>query len=436
MSQTNLPRTVPQTPVCRPDLPQLHSRVILMKFSIPGAAWPPRPPQQPSWRGAGAVTQTIEQALAQAGLQAQPGLVQGVTQTLQRAFASAGLGGYAAASRTHAEDDAVDVIAREVFPPGPGAAEAGARAPVDDTVRPGQFVGRSHAGPAGARAYKLYVPSGQVAGEPMPLVVMLHGCKQTPDDFAAGTRMNELAERLGFLVVYPAQASHANSSGCWNWFKPRDQGREQGEPAVIAGITREVAARHAVDPRRIFVAGLSAGAAMAVVLGETYPDLYAAVGAHSGLPYAAAHDLPSAFAAMKGGTGPLPGMAPGGPRRAAPANAVPTIVFHGDRDPTVDLCNGAQIASQARTLASDGGSGLAGLQARTERGTASGGRTFSRTTYTDVYGRTWVEEWLLHGAGHAWSGGDRRGSYTDPTGPDASAEMLRFFLLQARGGAA
>jgi len=403
-----------------------------MKFSIPSAAWPPGSPHPPSWRGVSGVTQTIERALAQAGLHAPPGLAQGVTQTIQRAFASAGLEGHASVPPAHATEDVVDVIAREILTPRPGAPDAGARAPVDDTVQPGQFVSRSHAGPAGTRAYKLYVPASRAAGEPMPLVVMLHGCKQTPDDFAAGTRMNELAERLGFLVAYPAQAGHANSSGCWNWFKPQDQGRDQGEPAVIAGITHEVAASHAVDRRRIFVAGLSAGAAMAVVLGETYPDLYAAVGAHSGLPYAAAHDLPSAFAAMKGGTGPLAGT----PRRAASSNAVPTIVFHGDRDPTVDPCNGAQIVAQANTLAAANDPVDATLQARTEQGKAPGGRTFSRTTYTDARGQVRVEQWLLHGAGHAWSGGSARGSYTDPAGPDASAEMLRFFLSQERAGTA
>ncbi len=413
-----------------------------MKFSIPNAAWGPGSTRPPGWTDVGAVSQTIAQtiarALAEAGLEARPGLTQGVTQNLQRAFATAGLGGHAWAPPAPGMEDVVEVIAREIRTPQPGAADAGARAPMDDALRPGQFVSRSHASHAGTRAYKLYVPARHAAGEPLPLVVMLHGCKQTPDDFAAGTRMNELAERLGFLVAYPAQAGHANSSGCWNWFKPQDQGRDQGEPAVIAGITQEVAAGHAVDRRRIFVAGLSAGAAMAVVLGETYPELFAAVGAHSGLPYGVAHDVPSAFAAMKGGTGSVP-MGPGGayqgsPRRAA--NAVPTIVFHGDRDPTVHPCNGTQIGAQVRTLAADAGPAPAGLDARTERGTAPGGRTYSRTVYTDAHEQVWVEQWLLHGAGHAWSGGSASGSYTDPAGPDASAEMLRFFLSQGRPGTA
>lgn len=402
-----------------------------MKFPIPGPRWP----AGPASATAADVTETIARVLRQAGLDARPGLAQGVTQTIRQALASAGLGGQGGATAMPPGEDVLEALARAA--PWPGR-QPGPRTPAPDPapglVLPGQFLSRSHTGPAGARAYKLYIPASPAAGEALPLLVMLHGCKQSPDDFAAGTRMNELAERLGFLVAYPGQASQANSSGCWNWFKPQDQGRDQGEPAVIAGITQEVAAGHAVDRRRIFVAGLSAGAAMAVVLGETYPDLYAAVGAHSGLPYGAAHDVPSAFAAMKGGKGSLPGMAAGAPRRAA--NAVPTIVFHGDRDPTVDPCNGTQIVAQARTLAADFGSAPAGLEGRTERGTAPGGRAFSRTTYTDAHGQVWVEQWLLHGAGHAWSGGSPRGSYTDPAGPDASAEMLRFFLSQERGGTA
>jgi poly(hydroxyalkanoate) depolymerase family esterase len=161
--------------------------------------------------------------------------------------------------------------------------------------------------------------------------------------------MNRRADEQGFLVVYPEQASSANPSRCWNWFRAEDQVRQGGEPELIAGIVRAVAAGHAVDPQRIYVAGLSAGAAMAVILGETYPELFAAVGAHSGLPYAAAHDIPSAMAAMKGhavmGRAHLPGTADD-PRRPT-TQAVPVIVFHGDRDHTVQHSNGEHIAEQA-----------------------------------------------------------------------------------------
>lgn len=366
----------------------------------------------------GRIRQVIEQALASAGLASGQGPMDEVSRTIRQALASAGLGPPGAVG----QEDVIDVVAREVRTPRRDEAEP--QAPADEPARPGQFVSRSHTNHAGTRGYKLFVPAGH-AGDPAPLLVMLHGCTQSPDDFAAGTRMNDWAQRHGFLVAYPAQARQANKSGCWNWFLPQDQARDQGEPAVLAGITREVAAAHAVDQRRIYVAGLSSGAAMAVILGEAYPELYAAVGVHSGLPYAAAHDLPSAFAAMKGRGN--------GPRRARVTQAVPTIVFHGDRDTTVAPRNGAEVAAQAQAAA---GGQEAALRARAERGTAAGGRAYTRTTYADGSDRVVLEQWEVHGAGHAWSGGSPGGTYTDPAGPDASAEMVRFFLSQQRGGSA
>jgi len=155
-----------------------------------------------------------------------------------------------------------------------------------------QFSEYAYTGSAGSRRYKLFVPS-VYRGQPLPLVVMLHGCTQTPDDFATGTRMNILAEERGCFVAYPAQSQKANISKCWNWFKPSDQDRDQGEPAIIAGLVRELLRTYRLDPERVYVAGLSAGGAMPVILGRTYPDMFAAVGVHSGLPYAVAHDLPS-----------------------------------------------------------------------------------------------------------------------------------------------
>jgi poly(3-hydroxybutyrate) depolymerase len=195
-------------------------------------------------------------------------------------------------------------------------------------------------------------------------------------------------------------------------------------------MVREVARTHDVDERRIFVAGLSAGAAMAVVLGETYPDIFAAVGAHSGLPFASAHDIPSAMAAMKGGRGrgsaSLTGARAG---ERSCKHAVPTIVFHGDRDHTVQHSNGAAILRQASdAYAASANTDGATLVTSTERGTAAGGRTFSRSVHSEVDGRPRLEFWTLHGAGHAWSGGSGSGSYTDSRGPDASAEMVRFFI--------
>jgi poly(hydroxyalkanoate) depolymerase family esterase len=268
----------------------------------------------------------------------------------------------------------------------------------------------------------------------MPLIVMLHGCTQDPDDFAAGTRMNDWAEEAGLLVIYPAQSANANGAKCWNWFNPEHQVTDRGEPSLIAGMTREVASIYAVDTRRIFVAGLSAGAAMAVVLGETYPDLFAGVGAHSGLPYGAAYDIPSALAAMRGC-----GEADGGQRsrsgapisRAVSIETPPTIVFHGDRDATVNCANASAIVSRAATSASQIGRPL---NKTVRQRQSANGRQYTTTLYRDAMLRTHIEEWVLHGSGHAWSGGSSAGSYTDVSGPDASAEMLRFFFAQLLGG--
>jgi poly(hydroxyalkanoate) depolymerase family esterase len=298
----------------------------------------------------------------------------------------------------------------------PGLSPAHAPDPVPEGAR---FTTHSFSNEAGSRAYKLYVPSS-LKGRPAPLVVMLHGCTQSPDDFAAGTKMNALAEEHGFLVAYPAQPPTAHAQKCWNWFKPGDQRRGQGEPALLAGITRQVMRDHAVDPARVYVAGLSAGGAAAAIMGAAYPDLYAAVGVHSGLACGAASDAQSAFAAMAGGGTAAPRRPPVGDE---PARVVPTIVFHADRDTTVHPSNGDQVVAQA-VAASNGG-----LRATVQRGRVPGGRAYSRTLHADTAGGSAVlEQWVVHGGGHAWSGGSPGGSYTDPRGPDASREMLRFFL--------
>lgn len=279
------------------------------------------------------------------------------------------------------------------------------------------FLAATFSNQAGSRPYKLYVPSGY-HGQPVPLVVMLHGCTQSPDDFAAGTRMNAMAEEHTCLVAYPGQTTAANHMKCWNWFKPDDQRRDQGEPALIAGITRQIMRDYAVDPRRVYVAGLSAGAAAAAVMGDTYPDLYAAVGVHSGLACGAASDVPSAMAAMRQGA------PPGMRREAGPSRAVPSIVFHGDRDSTVHPSNGDAVVAHA--------SPGAPLRAQVQQGQVVGGHAYTRTIHADAAGRTRVEHWAVHGAGHAWSGGSPAGTYTDPRGPDATREMLRFFLEHPR----
>ncbi len=277
-----------------------------------------------------------------------------------------------------------------------------------------RFLSGNFSAAAGERDFRLYIPANRPAG-PLPLLVMLHGCTQSPEDFAAGTRMNALAEDSPRLVLYPSQTQAANANRCWNWFKPGDQARDRGEPSLIAGMVRQVMDEHAVDARRIHAAGLSAGGAAAAILGETYPDLFAAVGVHSGLACGAARDVPSAFAAMRSGS---PVYTPAG-------SPVPTIVFHADRDATVHPVNGDQVIARAAAE---------GLRRSTTQGEVPGGHGFTRICQADAAGRVLLEQWLVHGGGHAWSGGDTAGTYTDPRGPDASREMLRFFAQHSLAG--
>ena len=295
---------------------------------------------------------------------------------------------------------------RATPPPAPSAAPS--------PPGPGRVIAGSHGDALVRRDFKLFVPA-QAGGGPLPLVVMLHGCTQDADDFAAGTGMNELAREQGFYVLYPEQARHANPQRCWNWFKHSHQERGRGEPELIAGMTRSVMEAHAIDPARVYVAGLSAGGAMAAIMGETYPELFAAVGVHSGLAAGAARDLPSAFGAMQGRS---PVIVPSSP------SGIPTIVFHGDADVTVHPDNSGQVI--AASVDKDTVVELA-------EGVAAGGRSFTRELHRSANGGPVIaEHWVVHGAPHAWSGGQPDGSYTDPTGPDASAEMVRFFLTHAR----
>jgi poly(hydroxyalkanoate) depolymerase family esterase len=251
---------------------------------------------------------------------------------------------------------------------------------------------------------------------------MLHGCTQNPDDFSAGTAMNALAEEHGCLVLYPEQTRAANASLCWNWFEASHQGRDGGEPELIAGMTREVIERWQADPQRVYVSGLSAGGAMAAIMGAVYPDLYAAVGVHSGLPVGRARDLITGLAAMKKAP------ASAGKNAGRLRQRVPVIVFHGDSDPTVHPENGEAVLQQfAHPGAASPGEALRRVDERKE---GAGGRGYTKTAMLDSAGRSVAEYWEIHGAGHAWSGGSASGSYTDPAGPDASAEMLRFFLGQ------
>ena len=292
----------------------------------------------------------------------------------------------------------------------PSAATATAT-PTATGPAPGTVTRGSFTGPAGTLAYRLVVPTR--AQSPAPLMVMLHGGTQDAETFAAATGMDQLAEREGFLVVYPEQSRAANAMGYWNWFRPGDQRRDAGEPSLIAGVIRTVTAGHDVDPARVAVAGFSAGGAMAAVMAATYPDLLVGAGVHSGLAYGAARDVGSAFAAMRGGTSGVP--APG---------AVPLLTVHGDADGTVDARNAEAV------LASAPSSSCAPVATT---GRTADGRAWTCRRRSAPDGRLLAESWTVHGSGHAWSGGRAGGSYTDPAGPDASAAMVEFFGLGARG---
>ena len=342
----------------------------------------------------------FQNSMAEATRLMQSGNLQAATAAIQAALSGA-------AVPASADDlNVIDVEAHEVGRVAP------AQKPPEPAVKPGpsgQFITGSHTeGTAGSREYKLYIPPASFE-EPLPLVVMLHGCTQNPDDFAAGTGMNDAALKRGFYVLYPSQTQHANSSRCWNWFKHNHQKRGRGEPAVLAGMTRDVMARYNIDPKRVYVAGLSAGGAMAAILGDAYPDLFAAVGVHSGLATGSASNVQTALSVMQTGAAPAAARTTASP---------PTIVFHGDKDATVNPINGEQV------LAASAGA----HKPETKRAKSANGRDYTQRVYKEAGGRVVAEHWAVHGAGHAWSGGSARGSYTDSTGPDASEEMMRFFM--------
>ncbi|GGB72322.1 hypothetical protein GCM10010833_29420 [Blastomonas aquatica] len=279
----------------------------------------------------------------------------------------------------------------------------------------GSFAELRYEGPEGSLDYWLYLPAQGATG--LPVVVMLHGCTQTPGDFARGTGMNALADELGLIVAYPSQPASANIARCWNWFKPGDQQRDGGEPALIAAMTRAILADTDADATRVYVAGLSAGGAAAAILGATYPDVYTAIGVHSGLACGAASDMMSAFSAMRNGSRNS---------RTSPddreSRFVPVITFHGDNDATVHAINSAQIVAKAAEHIGTP------LTVKRQRGGTAAGRSYTREMNCSADGVVQIEQWTIHGAGHAWSGGHNTGTYTDASGPDASRAMIAFFL--------
>jgi poly(hydroxyalkanoate) depolymerase family esterase len=354
------------------------------------------------------------------------GRLQEATQALQQSLGLAGTPPVRSGStgRPAADERVLDGLVFEVEPEiasrasGP-ATEEKARSAAPSSASTFQASQFKHDGRT--LAYKVFVPGGGT-NAPRPVVMMLHGCTQNPDDFAAGTGMNRLAEEQGFIVAYPAQSQEANPQRCWNWFKSNHQQRGRGEPAVLAALARHVAQAHGGDPERVYVAGLSAGGAMAAVLAQAYPDVFAAAGVHSGLARGTASDAMGALQAMHSGAGPSGEKSP---RRGRPA---PTIVFHGDRDSTVHPNHGGHV--MADSVPADG------ARPTIQKGVSAQGMGYTREVHKDAAGRVAAEYWVVHGGGHAWSGGHSSGSYTDPRGPDASREMLRFFLAHGRRSAA
>jgi poly(hydroxyalkanoate) depolymerase family esterase len=321
-----------------------------------------------------------------------------------------------------------------------------ARAPAAQpapTPRPASFTKHTFQFASAPYAYRLYQPAGadgSAPAAPLPLLIMLHGCKQDAADFAQGTAMNELAEQHGCIVLYPEQQAKANAMRCWNWFDTAHQGRDSGEPGMLAALTRKVIKSHNVDPARVYIAGLSAGGAMAAVMAGLYPELYAAVGVHSGVPTGAASGVISALSVMRRGARPSAPV-------DEPESLMPTIVFHGGADRTVHPENGEQIVNAALStldacglilkkteVAQDGAAVEVKVELDGDGGgiDAAAGRDASRTVYRAADGKSYVEYWEVGTGPHAWSGGNPAGSFTDPQGPDASRAMLAFFLQHSK----
>lgn len=304
-----------------------------------------------------------------------------------------------------------------------------ADAPVDIAITvasaaTGEFLSRQVTTADGPRNYKLYVPSRYDKSARAPLLVVLHGCTQDPDDIARGTRFNSLAEEKGMLVAYPEQPQKYNGLKCWNWFDPSHQVRDKGEPLLIATITRQVMSDYHVDSARVYIAGVSAGGAMALTAAYAYPELFAAAGIHSGIAYGAATSVANALTVMHSGA-PEPSTLP-----AAVANGMgsprflPMIVFQGKADKSVNFVNADQIVAQLSAMFSPP------LTKRTEMSGEANGYHYTRRMLGGAI--PMIEQWIVEELGHAWSGGSRDGTYTDPNGPDAGAEMIRFFFQHRR----
>jgi poly(hydroxyalkanoate) depolymerase family esterase len=361
----------------------------------------------------------MQAAMAEATRLTRAGRLKEATALIQRTLGGVSAPGEKITPATEPDQAGVRIV--EVTPTLSEPTIRGETEATSSSQSGGKFVDGKYNNTAGTRSYKLYIPSNY-NGQAIPLLIMLHGCTQNAIDFAAGSRMNIFAEQKTFLVAYPEQNSSANSSKCWNWFQPVNQRRGMGEPSLIAGITRQIMNSYHVDINRVYMCGMSAGGAMAVIMAVTCPDLYAAVGVHSGLSYGAANDVRSGMKAMKQGPGQS---------IQKLATVIPLISFHGDRDTTVSSVNTDHLLNQwlqATNLEQD----KSAHDTEVKQGQAVGGRAYTRSIYYKADGQVIAEKWLIHQAGHVWSGGSSDGSFTDPRGPDASSEMLRFFAEHSR----
>jgi poly(hydroxyalkanoate) depolymerase family esterase len=277
-------------------------------------------------------------------------------------------------------------------------------------------------------AYRLYLPTGSARRDSLPLVVMLHGCRQNPLSFANGTRMNALAEKYRCAVLYPEQNKQSNPLCCWNWFRSSEL-TGHGEAALLAGLIVRVTERRPIDRRRVYVVGMSAGGAMACLLAIRYSRLFAACAIHSGVVYGAASSAMQALGVMRSGPSPSSMEHAWQLVREASESAivVPTLVIHGDGDMTVNPVNADRIIEQLRARAALIEPDSGGLSESDERRIDSGDRAYRQRDYT-LQGRLVFRQILIEGLGHAWSGGDARHEFNDAPRPDASRLILDYLM--------
>ena len=314
-----------------------------------------------------------------------------------------------------------------------GLLAAAAVGPQSASGAAGSLVKGSYTGPDGTLSYEVYVPSGYVAERRVPLIVALHGCSENAEQFRQVTRFDELAEAKNAIVVFPDKSSYADSTSCWNWFKTSHMQRGTGEPALIAGVVDKVRQNYAIDDRRIYATGLSAGGAMASVMSATYPDVFAAAGVGSGCEYAA-----GASCAGYRGIDPEDAGQRAYQAMGTQAREVPVIVFQGDQDKTVPEVNAEQLVQQWQATDdwADDGARNSTIPADPVKvkdpAPSGGGHTYTVRDYADGQGNELIQFWVVHGMGHAWSGGCDCEAYADTNGPNESAAMYAFFMSHPR----